>query len=85
MAIKRYLHVNKHVIARNNKTGANEPALLVKSSKANNYGNKVFVYDQQGNLIIEFVQAHPKCGIKPLNCGAKVYGIIAKDAIVEVI
>ena len=84
MKIKRYLHVNKHVIGRNNKTGENEPCISVKSSKSNDYGKRVKVLDKEGNLVIEFVQAHPSCGIKKLNCGAKVYGILASDARVEI-
>jgi hypothetical protein len=84
MKAKKYLHVNKHIIGRNNKTGGNEPAISVKSSKENLYGRKVKVFDQQGNLIVEFLQAHPSCGIKPLNCGAKIFGRFTDHARIEV-
>lgn len=66
------------------KTGKNKPALSVKTYKSNTYGKNIKIFDKEGSLVIEFVQAHPSCGIKPLNCGASIFGILGNNARIEI-
>jgi hypothetical protein len=63
--IKR-LHVDKHVIARNRKTGSNDPTITVQTSKGAHKARTVHVYGPSS-----FVQAHGER--KPLSCGARVW------------
>jgi hypothetical protein len=62
--MKKRVHVNQHVIRRNQKTGEREPCLTVKTYKSNDYCH-------------EAVIAGP-CKViyspdKPLSCGARVW------------
>jgi hypothetical protein len=62
--VKRYIHVNQHVIRDNAKTGERNPVITVKSYKDNQYGHTV--------------EVHGPCRIvyrpdNPLPCGAKVW------------
>ena len=66
--MKTVIHVNKHRIASNNKSGKNDPAITVKNYKKNQYAKRVRVTGT-----IEIIQSDLECGIKPLNCGAKVW------------
>ena len=62
--IKKIIHVNQHVIKKNNKTGERNPVITVKTYKDNRYAKEVYV-DGPCKIIYS-----PD---KPLNCGAKVW------------
>jgi|TARA_R100001530_G_C4232751_1_gene133101 hypothetical protein len=62
--IKKIIHVNQHVIKKNNKTGERNPVITVKTYKDNRYAKEVYV-DGPCKIIYS-----PD---KPLSCGAKVW------------
>ena len=62
--MKTIVHVNQQVIQRNNKTGAREPVLTVKTYKSNTYCHSVVIHGPSK------VVYRPDC---PLNCGARVW------------
>jgi len=62
--MKRYIHINQHIIKRNAKTGEREPVITVKTYKDNAYGHEVIV-DSPCKIVYS-----PD---KPLSCGAKVW------------
>jgi len=66
--MKKYIHVNQHVIKRNRKLIAmgetQEPVLTVKTYKSNDYGHEVEI-DGPCRIIY---RPH-----KPLSCGATVW------------
>jgi len=39
--MKKYIHVNQHVIRSNKKNGANDPVLTIKEGRKNTYCHKV--------------------------------------------
>ena len=71
--MKKYIHINQHVIRRNASNGYNEPVITVKTYKSNDYGHEVIV-----NGPCKIVYSPDK----PLSCGAKVW--IETDASVSV-
>jgi hypothetical protein len=62
--MKKRIHVNQHKIRSNNKTGAREPVLTVKTYKSNNYCHEVQV---DGPCKVVYSPD------KPLSCGARVW------------
>jgi len=62
--MKTRIHVNQHVIRRNQTTGEREPVLTVKTSKANQYAHTVEI---RGPARVVY---RPD---KPLSCGARVW------------
>ena len=62
--MKKYIHINQHVIKRNAKTGEREPVITVKTYKDNTYGHEVYV---DGPCKIVYSPD------KPLSCVAKVW------------
>lgn len=62
--MKTIIHVNKHVIARNRKTGSNDPPLTVKT-----YKSQVSAHEVEIKGSIKVVH-RPR---KPLACGAHVW------------
>lgn len=62
--MKAQIHVNQHVIRRNNKTGEREPVITVKTYKSNEYAWEVAI-EGPSRLVYS-----PD---KPLSCGAKVW------------
>ena len=70
--MKTIIHINKHVIRSNSKTGEREPVITVKTYKDNNYASEVKV---DGPCKIVYSPD------KPLSCGAKVW--IETEAEVE--
>ena len=62
--LKKYIHINQHIIKRNAKTGERNPVVTVKTYKSNHYGHEVFI---QGDSKVVY---RPD---KPLSCGAKVW------------
>jgi len=62
--VKKYIHVNQHVIKANTKHNKNDPVLTVKTYKSNDYGHEVEI---DGPCKVVY---RPN---KPLSCGAKVW------------
>ena len=62
--MKKRIHVNQHIIRKNQKTGEREPVLTVKTYKSNTYCHEVLV-DGPCKVIYS-----PD---KPLSCGARVW------------
>ena len=62
--MKKRIHVNMHIIRKNNKTGERNPVLTVKTSKSNQYAHEVQI-DGPSKVIYS-----PD---KPLSCGARVW------------
>lgn len=58
------IHVNQHVIKRNQKTGSRDPVLTVKQGKTNRYAHEVVI-----NGPSKVVYSPDK----PLSCGARVW------------
>jgi hypothetical protein len=77
--MKKRIHVNKHKVASNTKTGAREPVLTVKTYKSNNYAHEVIIYGQDGEEAARVVYRPDN----PLSCGARVW--ITCDGKVELI
>tara|TARA_R100000353_G_scaffold84409_2_gene62915 strand:- start:1153 stop:1476 length:324 start_codon:yes stop_codon:yes gene_type:complete len=62
--MKKYIHINQHVIRSNAKSGKREPVITVKTYKTNDYGHETIV---NGPCTIVYSPD------KPLSCGAKVW------------
>jgi len=62
--VKKYIHVNQHVIKANTKHNKNDPVLTVKTYKSNDYGHEVEI---DGPCKVVY---RPN---KPLSCGARVW------------
>jgi len=60
------IHVNQHKIRHNKKTGENVPVLTCKTTKSNDYGHTVIIYDKDGNEAARVIYSY----CKPLSCGA---------------
>ena len=71
--MKKRIHINQHIIGKNNKEGTNDPVITVKTYKFNNYGSEVEILGPSKVIY------SPN---KPLSCGAKVW--IETDAPVNV-
>lgn len=67
--MKRIIHVNQHRIKSNQKTGAREPVLTVKTYKSNDYAHEAIIRDADGNEVARVVYRPDK----PLSCGARVW------------
>ena len=63
------IHVNQHKIKSNKKHGRNEPVLTCKTSKSNDYGHEVIIYDKEGKEAARVIY-RPE---KPLSCGARCW------------
>ena len=62
--MKKYIHINQHVIRSNSKSGDRDPVITVKTYKTNDYGHETIV-----NGPCKIVYSPDK----PLSCGAKVW------------
>ena len=62
--MKKIIHINQHVIRKNNKTGEREPVITCKTYKANTYCHEVTI---NGPCRVIYSPD------KPLSCGAKVW------------
>jgi hypothetical protein len=62
--VKHIIHVNQHVIRKNQKTGERNPVLTVKTYKSNQYGHSVRI---NGPCTLRY---EPDA---PLSCGARVW------------
>ena len=67
--MKTVIHVNQHVIRANNKSGARNPVLTVKTYKSNTYAHEAIILDKEGNECARVVYSPDK----PLSCGARVW------------
>ena len=77
--MKKYIHINQHIIKRNSKTGERNPVVTVKTYRSNDYGSEVKI---KGNCTVVYRPDNP------LSCGAKVWietdGIVILDNKLEV-
>ena len=62
--MKKYIHINQHVIKANHKNNERNPVITVKTYQDNVYGNEVQILGEST------VVYRPN---KPLSCGAKVW------------
>ena len=62
--MKKYIHINQHVIKSNHKNNKREPVVTVKTYKSNTYGHQVHIL---GECKVVYSPD------KPLSCGAKVW------------
>ena len=58
------IHINQHVIKKNNKTGERKKCITVKTSKTNDYCHEVEI---KGPCMLIYSPD------KPLSCGARVW------------
>ena len=72
--MKTVIHVNQHIIKRNQKTGEREPTLTVKTYKSNTYCHEVEI---KGPSKIIYSPD------KPLSCGARVWVETEEDVICD--
>jgi hypothetical protein len=73
--MKHFIHINRHKIAANKKTGANEAPISVKNYRGSKYGHEVTI--------------HGPCKVvyrpcDPLSCGATVFIVVEDGVEVEV-
>jgi len=62
--MKKYIHINQHVIKSNHKNNKREPVITVKTYNSNTYGHQVHIL---GECKVVYSPD------KPLSCGAKVW------------
>ena len=62
--MKKRIHINQHVIRANKKNGTSDPAITVKTHKANTYAHRVEI---EGPSSVIYSPD------KPLSCGARVW------------
>lgn len=67
--MKTIIHVNQHIIKANNKNGANDPVLTVKTYKSNDYAHEAIIRDDNGKEVARIVYSPED----PLSCGARVW------------
>ena len=79
MGLKKKIHINQHVIKRNQKTGEREPVITCKTYKDNQYGHTLIIKDDNGKEVAKVIYSPDK----PLSCGARVW--IETENDVEVI
>jgi hypothetical protein len=72
--VKSIIHVNQAVIARNRKTGANDPPLIVRNYKGAVHAQRVYINGP--SVLVN--SPH-----KPLACGARVW--LETQAKIEVV
>lgn len=59
------IHINRHILQKNKKSGKFYPIITSKTSKYNIYGHRVDILDSEDNIIASVVQY-----TKPLKCGS---------------
>jgi len=77
--MKKKIHVNRHAIARNKRTGSTDPVFTVKTYKQNATGNAVTIRNDKGGIIARFVYSPDR----PLPCGAVAWVETSHDVQVE--
>ena len=63
------IHVNKHAIKKNFKTGSRDPVLTVKTYNTNDYAYQAVIRDKLGNEVAKVIYSPDRA----LSCGAKVW------------
>lgn len=66
--MKTIIHVNQHVIRKNNKLGTKDPVLTVKTYKSNDYASTAEIR-HEGKVVARIVYRPDE----PLSCGARVW------------
>lgn len=66
--MKTIIHVNQHVIRKNNRLGTNDPVLTCKTYKDNQYAHTADII-HEGKVVARVVYRPDD----PLKCGAKVW------------
>lgn len=72
--MKKYIHVNQHIIRSNKKNNKNEPVITVKEGKKNTYCHEVII---NGPSKVRYGGNHKAI----LSCGARV--VIETEANIE--
>ena len=70
--MKRIIHINQHIIKRNNKTGERKPVITCKTYKSNDYCHEVEI---TGPCKVIYSPD------KPLSCGARVWIETIEDVV----
>ena len=70
--MKKYIHVNQHVIRANKKNGTNEPVITIKEGKKNTYCHRVRI-----NGPSEVIYSGNEKTLLP--CGARVAIVTESD------
>jgi hypothetical protein len=63
---KKVIHVNQHLIKKNQKAGTELPVLTVKTYKTNEYAHEAIILGNGGEEVARVIY-RPQ---KPLSCGA---------------
>ena len=66
---KKYIHINKHQIKKNQKNNQRESVISCKTYNSNQYGNELIIFDENGKETAKVIY-NPD---KPLKCGAQVW------------
>lgn len=66
MPARTYVHINRHKLVKNSRTGTREPVIAIKTYKGSQYANLAVIRDAHGNAVAQVVYRPDK----PLNCGA---------------
>ena len=67
--MKTIIHVNRHKIKSNSKSGKREPVLTCKTYKSNDYAHEAIIFGQDGKEAAKVIYSPNN----PLKCGAKVW------------
>lgn len=74
--MKKYIHVNQHVIRANKKNNTNDPVITVKEGRKNTYGHRVTIHGPSEVLY--------SGNDKPiLTCGARVVIVTEAEVTIE--
>lgn len=76
MAMKKFIHVNQHIIRSNKKNETNEPVITVKEGRKNTYGHSVTILGP--SRVVYGGNDKPL-----LSCGARVVIETEAEVIVE--
>lgn len=74
--MKKYIHVNQHVIRANKKNGTNDPVITIKQGRKNTYCHRVRI-----NGPSEVIYSGNERTV--LSCGARV--VIVTDSDIEIL
>lgn len=68
---KTVIHINRHIVTRNRKTGTRQPCIAVRCGRSGKaeYDQEVELVDSQGKAVAKFVYSPDK----PLKCGAQIW------------
>lgn len=67
--MRKIIHVNQQIIARNRKTGSNDPPLIVRTYKGSRNASELVIRHPDGTEVARFIyRPHD-----PLRCGARLW------------